>query len=214
MNHNENNSAQISDTRGGDQRVNDVREVREVTGEGYLSRPKDSRARLGCRTQRSSCSEQNSKGSVLPFAVLILAAVLSSGCEPTVDERGLEELPTEDLGAGPTDQLRPDDDERVDRSFSTPAGLIPSDFPSDVPLPSGASVAGFGASSESRRYVELDVNQPRSQVREWLSSNWTSWEASGDRWTHRRDGRWLEVSFAERQFGSRLRIDYPARTLP
>ncbi len=83
-----------------------------------------------CLTRRS----QPLLTALLALTILTLAA----GCTPRPEEEA--EFETVEIGAGPTDNLRPDDDQAETLGASGFAGQLPADFPSDLPVPPSSSV--------------------------------------------------------------------------
>ncbi|REJ83900.1 MAG: hypothetical protein DWQ36_19310 [Acidobacteria bacterium] len=152
---------------------------------------------------------------VAPIALVALTLAMSACAGDRRAASPDAPLETQEIGAGPTDALGAEGDVREEGRARGPAGAIPADFPSDLPLPTSSSVAGFGVLSESRRYLDLESTLDPAALDDWLRQRWSAWRREGARsWTRPGDGQQVRVEIDAAPPGSRLRIDYPARVLP
>lgn len=140
--------------------------------------------------------------------------VLLASCRPPAPA---EEVPLEtvEVDRGPTATLVPDDDPVEARSGGTLAGLLPGDYPADLPSPKPASVIDFGAASADRSYVVLHTDRTADETR-------ASLVAALDASAWRRDGGALrrtkgnlvaifEIRDGERG-GAEIRVEYGLAT--
>ncbi len=150
-------------------------------------------------------------------AVLLLTtfALVLAGCaQPRPDGTVEEVLDTEDVDAGPTANMIPLEDEAVDGSPTDQlSGLIPEDFPGDLPVYLPSSVADFGIVSEAVRYLELRTPDDRDAVLDEISRRWAQqgWRASGGG-SFANSGRTVTLSVTDQGTAdTRIRIEYPAQ---
>jgi hypothetical protein len=92
------------------------------------------------------------------------------------------------------------------------AGILPSDFPSDIPVFSPSSLVDFG-SPGVERYVELDTPAPIRGVRASLeaqlaSAGWSGSGPSGETLLFSKAGRQLRVVLEDLSAGTRIRYEY------
>lgn len=122
-------------------------------------------------------------------------------------------LETVDVDMGPEAALTTEHDEfAAPRPAQEMAGVLPSDFPSDVPVFSPSSLVDFG-SPETQRYVELDTSAPMSGVRASLESQLSNagWSRSGsnaEAIVFVKAGRELRVVLLDLSAGTRIRYEY------
>lgn len=146
---------------------------------------------------------------------LLAVAILAGGCaapepaEPLVME-------TEEVGAPIDAELSTEDDLKARPRRETLSGVIPGDFPPDLPVMTPASVVDFGPAAGGRGYLEIDTGRSPDQVRAWLgqalpAAGWTVRSiGSGRLEASKGTGR---VSYELRDLapGTRIRIEYPPR---
>lgn len=151
----------------------------------------------------------SSRGYVL-LSLLVFAAC---GGKTAPGGDGSEALETVEVDEGPEAGLTTEFDEyAAPRPSSEMAGVLPSDFPSDVPVFSPSSVVDFG-SPDTQRYVELDTSAPTEGVRAALISQlseagWSSSSATGDAMVFTKAGHRLRVVLEGLSGGTRIRYEY------
>lgn len=146
----------------------------------------------------------------IPFVLLAvgLCALVLGGCPGETDDSP-PELVAEDVGS--KIEISPEDDVReVRRPQNQLSGVLPSDFPDDLPLHLPASLVDFG--SESAPYVELLAQGSKSAIVADLTGRlraggW-SLEGGGDAWTARRDGRVVKLTVRGGGSGATYRYEY------
>ena len=118
-----------------------------------------------------------------------------------------EDLETVDIGGGFDTGLSTEFDEQAKQVEIDMGGVLPSDFPSAMPVFSPASVIDFGPG-----FVELDTPVPAAEVRSPLGAQiqragWTA-ESIGGGSVYSRSGRRVRVEVKEAGSGSRIRYEY------
>lgn len=143
-------------------------------------------------------------------AVVLFGWILGcSGPEPMGQEAVSKPIPTEDvappLGAGVS--IAGDQQERARRSrFS---GVLPGNFPGDVPVYEPSTLADFGTTGAGRSYVVLQTPDSlavvRSRFLEQLGAR--GYRAGADGLMVEGETRLL-VSFEDARPGTRIRLEY------
>lgn len=140
---------------------------------------------------------------VLPVLILLYA------CDRSAPEkREPEPLETVEIGGGPDATLTTEFDERAKRVEIDMGGVLPSNFPQDMPVFSPSSVVDFGPG-----YVELDSPVPVGEVRSSLGaqiqrSGWAV-ESIGDGGSmYSRNGLRVRVVLSDPGSGTRIRYEY------
>jgi len=132
-----------------------------------------------------------------------------SGPEPAGQEAASKSIPTEDvappLGAGVS--IAGDQQERARRSrFS---GVLPGNFPGDVPVYEPSTLADFGSAGAGKSYVILQTPDPlavvRSRFLEQLGAR--GYRAGADGVMVGGETS-LRVSFEDARPGTRIRLEY------
>jgi len=147
------------------------------------------------------------------IVLLSLLAVGACGRNTLPGGEASKPLETVDVDAGPEAELTTDFDE-----FATPrptqemAGVLPSDFPSDVPVFVPSSLVDFG-SPGGERFIELDTSAPLDGVRTSVSSQlsstgWSSSDSNGETLVFRKASRELRVVLQDLSAGTRIRYEY------
>ena len=144
------------------------------------------------------------RGRTIASALVLLA--LFAGCRAP-DEGGGEsgELDIVDVGAPPDALVDPENDpvERR-RARTTLAGVLPSDFPEELPPPEGASVVDLG-----ERSVVFLVPESPAAVRSRFASRLRSrgWVEDGANAYRRNDVR-VGVAFEGQGPSTRITVSY------
>ena len=142
---------------------------------------------------------------------LLLLGACGRGAGPGSDQA--KPLETVDVDEGPEATFTTEHDEfAAPRPAQEIAGILPSDFPSDVPVFSPSSLVDFG-SPGTERYVELDTSAPiagvRSSVESGLSSSgWSSSGSASEALVFVKAGRELRVVLRDLSPGTRIRYEY------
>lgn len=147
--------------------------------------------------------------------IVLLGLLVVGACGRNKAPGGGESKPLEtvDVDEGPEADLTTEFDEfAVARPAREMAGVLPSDFPSDVPVFSPSSLVDFG-SPGGERYVELDTSAPIEGVRVTLASQmsgagWGSSGSSGEAMVYNKAGRQLRVVLQDLSAGTRIRYEY------
>lgn len=122
-------------------------------------------------------------------------------------------LETVEVDEGPEAAFTIENDEfAAPRPAQEMAGVLPSDFPADVPVFSPSSLVDFG-SPGGERYVELDTSAPLNGVRKSLESQlsnagWSNSGSTGETTLFVKAGRELRVVLRDLSAGTRIRYEY------
>lgn len=149
---------------------------------------------------------------LLGFALLVLVVVGACGrkTEPGSDEP--QPLEMVEVDEGPEADFTTEFDEfAAPRPAEEMAGVLPSDFPSDVSVFSPSSIVDFGSPGD--RFVELDTPVPVERVRLSLESQlskagWSSASSEGEALVFTKTGRQLRVVLVDLSAGTRIRYEY------
>lgn len=162
---------------------------------------------------RCSRRRRGSRG-VVTLALLVLGIGAGAGCQ-RADGPPVEDLETVVVEAPPEDAIDISVDTQGRRSAEGIAGVLPGNFPRDLPLFEPATLVDFGV--EGDRYVTFTSPATPGAVRRsleqrLLGAGWTATggggeaaEASG---TFERQGRRVRLSVESDPAGSLWRLDY------
>jgi hypothetical protein len=147
--------------------------------------------------------------------IVLLSLLVVGACGRNKAPGGAESKPLEtvDVDEGPEAGLTTEFDERaVVRPAQEVAGVLPSDFPSDVQVFSPSSLVDFG-SPGTERYIVVDTSVPIERVRATLAAQmsgagWGSLGASGEAMVYSKTGRQLRVVLQDLSAGTRIRYEY------
>ena len=150
-----------------------------------------------------------------PVGIVMVILLFSGACGrrmgPGSDDA--KPLETVDVDVGPEAAFTTEHDEfAAPRPAQEMAGVLPSDFPSDVPVFSPSSLVDFG-SPGGERYVELDTSVPMNGVRASLqsqlsSAGWSISDSNGEATVFVKAGRELRVVLQDLSAGTRIRYEY------
>ncbi len=134
------------------------------------------------------------------IAVLLLLGAGCGGGAP--GGRPVEaELETVEVGPAVGADLSTELDEQAELETPTIAGVLPSDFPEDLPLYAPSSLIDFGTAESGRRFVEFDTPTACPEVSGRLAPELA---AAGWRRVGTEDGTTAELHKGERQVALRL----------
>jgi hypothetical protein len=152
-----------------------------------------------------------------PIATLAAASVMAFAIacsQPPAQPPAPAELTTEDVAAAP-DASADLSGDGVPRPSSRPAaglaGVLPSDFPTGVPLPIGGSVVDFG-SGDAGSHVVLRYREPSrdlvAELRRRLTAAGYRLTEAGEEITAERGSEHLRFTVASVGSASELRVSY------
>ena len=150
---------------------------------------------------------------LLGIALLGLLVMAACGRNKTPGNDAPKPLETVEVDEGPEAGFTTANDEfAAPRPTQEMAGILPSDFPADVPVFSPSSLVDFG-SPGSERFVEIDTSAPITRVRASLESQLSSagWSGSGssdEAMVFVKAGRQLKVILKDLSAGTRIRYVY------
>ncbi len=95
----------------------------------------------------------------------------------------------------------------------TLAGVLPSDFPPDLPVFRPSSIVDFGQPTSASRFVTVDTSAPAGQARGSLEgqlrrAGWRLEPISESTWSCTKDGRRVRVVLEDLRSGTRIRYEY------
>jgi hypothetical protein len=138
------------------------------------------------------------------IASLVIAAV-ACGDEPRTAPG---EVQTVEVGPALDASLTTAGDVQAKPRPAGLSGILPGDFPSDIPTYKPATLADFGDAGGGRRYVLLQTPDPMARAapayRAALAGR--GWSGAGD--SYSKGGRTLAVLFEDARPGTRIRVEY------
>jgi hypothetical protein len=144
------------------------------------------------------------------LVVAAIAALLAAACRraPEPPPRPADDLQTVDVAPPPDVHVDTSLDVQEVRRVEELSGILPSDYPKDLPLPSGASLVDQGP-----RWVELLVGRAPAEVRPQLlqrvrAAGWQAEAAGNDAWTLRRGGVRARATLSARGPSTQIRVEY------
>ena len=146
-------------------------------------------------------------------SVVLVPLVLVACSRSEPGPKKPKELETVDIGETYDAGLSTEGDQRERRLEADMGGVLPSDFPSDMPIFTPSSIVDFGQPGGSGTYVVVDTPVPRSEVTSLLATRiqragWTV-DAIGDEGKiYTRDGRRVRVILSDLGSGTRIRYEY------
>lgn len=146
--------------------------------------------------------------------LLLLVVVLGAACDRSAAKhRGPQELETVEVTGGPDAELSTDFDAQARQVAIEVGGVLPSDFPSDLPVFSPSSVVDFGQLPTGRSFVEVDSPVPVAEVRSSLASQLqrSGWsvEAIGDAGnTYSKGSHRVHLTLTDLTAATRIRYEY------
>ena len=150
-------------------------------------------------------------------SALAVIAILLAGCGQTpAARRGIGDVETVEVDAGPGAELTTEFDEQAQQLDSSLAGVVPEDFPEDVPIYTPSSLVDFGEIREGWRYLEFDTAKTPPAVRAKLKTGlvdngWLPSTAGGGVESYLKGGRRLGINLSDLHPGTRIRYEYEPR---
>ena len=148
------------------------------------------------------------------FLSALLVPVVFLGCSRSEPEpKKPKDLETVDIGAGYDAGLSTSADKRERRVESELGGVLPSDFPADMPIFSPSNIVDFGQPGGSGRFVVVDTPVPRSEVTSSLGARieragWAVESVGEGGNTYSNEGRRVRVILTDLGSGTRIRYEY------
>jgi len=168
----------------------------------------------GCRPPASG-SRSFAPGALhFGLMVFVLAALLGA-CGSRRQGQPSDRLDTVEVKPAPEASLEVKDDVKApERGTTGLTGVVPADFPSDVPLYSPASITDFGQTAGGRRQLTFTTPAGPDKVRAWLTSKLPArgWSevpgASGDTLRYEKGQRTVSITVRRDPVGAVYRIEY------
>jgi hypothetical protein len=102
-----------------------------------------------------------------------IAAVLALACSPSsppaIEHEDAGDIV--DVGAGPDAKIRIEDDVKAPPRAPTVSGLLPEDFPPDVPVYTPSSLYDFGSEAAGTPYITLKTGDSLAKVKSRLEAD-------------------------------------------
>jgi hypothetical protein len=150
----------------------------------------------------------------LATATVLAGLVAMAGCggddEPAPAP---PELTTVEVGPALDAQLTTAFDAQERRREASFAGVLPGDFPADLPRYEPSTLADFGGDDRGRRTVVLLTPDPPARVRGTMlqrlgAQGWACSPAGADAVACGKAGRSVEVGWSDARPGTRIRVAY------
>lgn len=142
---------------------------------------------------------------------IAVAASLLFACGGSEDSAP-GEIETVDVAPGRTTILTTAYDEAAPPRQESSLGVLPADFPADLPLYRPANLTDFG-DSNGGRYVLLFSPDKTGHVRQGMEvelrrTGWALIDGDSERGTYRRGSRSVILEIREAQPGTEIRVEY------
>ena len=152
-----------------------------------------------------------SKTWVPVFCVALLACGLITACQ-SQDTSGGGEIETIDVVPGRTSALTTAFDETAPTRSEAFSGVLPQDFPPDLPLYDPSSLTECGDAGGGR-YVLLFTPDTVTMVRDRMAaqlsrSGWTRIDGDAVRGTYRRGSQSVILDVQDANPGTEIRVEY------
>ncbi len=140
---------------------------------------------------------------------MLIAALVAGGCRASSEQE--PELEAVDVGAA-LEIATEDDPQAVERPPAL-VGVLPEDFPDDLPLYLPASLVDFGTVDDGWGYVNLLTPHSLARVERELSAKLTErgWTAAGSDGVRRlrKGGMRVRLLVTDARPGTEYRFEYP-----
>ncbi len=147
---------------------------------------------------------------LVALALTLLAGALLSSCsaKPPAED---DSLATEDVAPGL--ELSIDEDTQATARKPSLSGVLPGDFPQDLPLHLPASLIDFSQEDDPERSITLFSPDPSSKVRASLeaklaAAGWSLSPEGAGSWTLGKGSRRAHLSVEDARPGTQVRIRY------
>lgn len=142
---------------------------------------------------------------------LLLGAMLLGGC-PASDSPEGGEIEVIEVEPAPTTLLTTLYDEQATQRHDAFSGVLPSDFPADLPLYDPSNLTDFG-SDGGARYVLMFTPDAATMVRDRMQvelarSGWAQIEGDDVRGTYRRGSHAVILDIRDANPGTEIRVEY------
>lgn len=150
------------------------------------------------------------------IALLILVVVAFAACggsQTGGDQQTAEPLEVEEISLPVDSGLSTETDRKGPPIVQGVAGILPSDYPRDLPIHKPSSVSDFGTAENGSRFVELESPTGMASVAAGLEqqlrqAGWTLERSGTGAYRVSKDGSVVTIVVSELYSGSRIRIEY------
>lgn len=149
------------------------------------------------------------------WIIVAVAGLPLVGCRQEVADSMEQEAPleVEDVAPAVDAGLSTDADIKGPPIVSGVSGVLPSDYPRDLPTHEPASIVDFGGTASGWSFVELDTPSRRPLVSASLSDRLTraGWSINGEgdtALTASKGAVRVRISFVDLEPGTRIRVEY------
>lgn len=146
--------------------------------------------------------------------LVVMASCLCVGaCQRPPKDAGSGELDTVEVAPAPETKIDIEQDVKApERGTTGLTGVVPADFPSDVPLYSPASITDFGDTPNGRRQLTFMTSAGPEKVRSWFAARlaergWQSGSGSGAM-EFQKGSRTVRITVQKDPVGATYRVDY------
>ena len=145
------------------------------------------------------------------FLAVAVMSVLSCVKDPESDPTS-EELDFERVEDAPTSVLSPQADGEVEQRPSSGrtemAGLLPGNYPEDLPVFLPSELVDYGVDDDGRRFIQLRTSQSTRLVDERLARAWgvAGWQPGESTWS--KDDREAAWTSSSEETGTQILVYY------
>jgi hypothetical protein len=128
------------------------------------------------------CAARGAGATLLVAAVLLAACTPRSGGDAASDAEPV--LEAEEVTAAVDAAHDPSADPKEERRTTSFLGVLPGDYPEDLPVPEGSSLVDYGDREGGWRYVELHTTVSADAVRSELEEAWRAagWQQGAEQY--------------------------------
>jgi hypothetical protein len=149
--------------------------------------------------------------SVALLCAGLLGAGLLTGCSKEGEKPG--EIETVDVAPARTAVLTTIYDDVAPQRQESFSGVLPQDFPADLPLYDPSNLTDFGDLDTGGNYVTMFSPDKAAMVRERMAgelrrSGWALIQGDSEQGSYRRGSRRVTLSILEAQPGTDIRVEY------
>ena len=149
-------------------------------------------------------------------SVLLALATFSCAAERPASESATAPIPVEEVAAPIGAAVSTAEDKQERMRTETFSGVLPSDFPREIPLYRPATIVDYGTTAAGRSYVVLQTQDRKAQVEGRFSGllDARGFHRAADSATMILADLVVRITFEDANPGTRIRIEYKSGPRP